>query len=52
LKNGRLLQAAAGQYDAPITVDQNLRYRQNLATLPVPVVVLSAGRSTYLMHSL
>lgn len=47
LKNGRLLQAAAGQYDALITVDQNLRYQQNLETLPVPVIVLSARRSTY-----
>jgi predicted nuclease of predicted toxin-antitoxin system len=47
LKNGRLLQAAAGQYDALVTVDQNLRYQQNLETLPVPVIVLSAGRSTY-----
>ena len=48
LKNGRLLQAAAaGRYDALITVDQNLRYQQNLETLPVPVIVLSAARSTY-----
>ena len=49
LKNGRLLQAAAGQYDALITVDQNLRYQQNLETLPLPVIVLSARRSTYPM---
>jgi hypothetical protein len=49
LKNGRLLQAAAGQYGAFITVDQNLRYQQNLETLPVPVIVLSAKRSTYPM---
>jgi predicted nuclease of predicted toxin-antitoxin system len=49
LKNGRLLRAAAGQYDALITVDQNLRYQQNLETLPVPVIILSAGRSTYPM---
>jgi hypothetical protein len=49
LKNGRLLQAAAGQYDALITVDQNLRYQQNLETLPVPVIVLSARRSIYSM---
>lgn len=47
LKNGRLLQAAAGQYGALITVDQNLRYQQNLETLPV--IVLSAKRSTYPM---
>ena len=49
LKNGRLLQAAAGHYDAFTTVDQNLRYRQNLETLPVPVIVLSSKRSTYPM---
>lgn len=49
LKNGRLLQAAAGQYDALLTVDQNLRYQQNLETLPVPVIILSAGRSIYPM---
>jgi len=49
LKNGRLLQAAAGQYDALITVAQNLRYQQNLETLPIPVIVLSARRSTYPM---
>lgn len=49
LKNGRLLQAAAGRYDALITVDQNLRYQQNLGTLPVSVIILSAGRSVYPM---
>jgi len=49
LKNGRLLQAAVGHYDVLITVDQNLRYQQNLETLPVPVIVLSAKRSTYPM---
>ena len=37
LKNGRLLQAAAGQYDALITVDQNLRYQQNLEALSLSV---------------
>jgi predicted nuclease of predicted toxin-antitoxin system len=47
LKNGRLLQAAAGRYDVLITVDQNLRYQQNLKALPIAVIVLSAKRSTY-----
>lgn len=47
LKNGRLLQAAAGHYDVLVTVDQNLRYQQNLEA--VPVIVLSARRSTYPM---
>jgi hypothetical protein len=47
LKNGRLLQAAAGRYDVLITVGQNLRHQQNPETLPIPVVALSAKRSTY-----
>jgi len=47
LKNGRLLQAASGQYDVLVTVDQNLQYQQNLKTLAIAVVVLKAKRSTY-----
>ncbi|MET0626427.1 MAG: DUF5615 family PIN-like protein [Pyrinomonadaceae bacterium] len=48
LKNGRLLQAAAaGRYDVLVTVDQNLQHQQNPETLPLPVIVLSAKRSTY-----
>ena len=49
LKNGRLLQAASGHYDVLVTVDQNLRYQQNLLTLAVAVIVLKARRSTYPM---
>lgn len=47
LKNGRLLRAASGQYDALVTVDQNLQYQQNLNTFALAVVVLKARRSTY-----
>jgi predicted nuclease of predicted toxin-antitoxin system len=47
LKNGRLLQAASGQYDVLVTVDQNLTYQQNLKSFSVAVIVLSARRSTY-----
>jgi hypothetical protein len=32
LKNGRLLQAASGQYEVLVMVDQNLQYQQNLKT--------------------
>ena len=49
LKNGRLLQAASGHYDALVTVDQNLRYQQNLYTLAIAVIILKARRSTYPM---
>jgi len=49
LKNGRLLQAASGQYDVLVTVDQNLQYQQNLQTLAIAILVLKAKRSTYPM---
>lgn len=42
MKNGALLARAAVEFEALITVDQNLPYQQNLATLPVAVVVLVA----------
>jgi predicted nuclease of predicted toxin-antitoxin system len=47
LKNGRLLQAASGQYEVLVTVDQNLQYQQNLKNLAVAIIVLKARRSTY-----
>lgn len=47
LKNGRLLQAAFGQYDVLVTVDQNLQYQQNLKTFNIAIIVLKAKRSTY-----
>ena len=42
VKNGALLKLAAADFDAFITVDQNLRHQQNLKTLPIAVVVLIA----------
>jgi hypothetical protein len=42
LSNGVLLQRAAEAFDALITTDQNLEFQQNLATLPIAVVVLVA----------
>lgn len=47
LKNGQLLQAASGQYDVLVTVDQNLQYQQNLKAFAIAVIVLKAKRSTY-----
>ena len=49
LKNGRLLQAAAGQYDVVVTVDQNLQYQQNLKNFALAIIVLKSQRSTYSM---
>lgn len=40
LKNGELLRRAAERFDALLTADQNLEYQQNLAALPIAVVVL------------
>jgi hypothetical protein len=40
LRNGRLMAAASSQFDALLTVDQNLKHQQNLAALPVSVVVM------------
>jgi predicted nuclease of predicted toxin-antitoxin system len=42
VKNGALLSLAAAEFDAFITVDRNLPYQQNVATLPIAVVVLVA----------
>ena len=42
IKNGRLLALAAQRFDAFITVDKNLPYQQNTATLPLAVLVLDA----------
>jgi len=42
LRNGKLLATAASQFDALLTVDQNLKYQQKLATLPIAVVVMVA----------
>ena len=42
VKNGRLLTLAASEFDAFITVDKNLPFQQNLATLPIALIVLDA----------
>jgi hypothetical protein len=42
IKNGRLLALAATEFDAFITVDKNLPFQQNLAALPIAIVVLDA----------
>jgi hypothetical protein len=42
VKNGKLLALAANEFDAFITVDKNLPYQQNLATLPIAVIVLDS----------
>jgi predicted nuclease of predicted toxin-antitoxin system len=42
IENGRLLALAAQEFDVFVTVDRNLSYQQNLAAIPIPVIVLRA----------
>ncbi len=42
LANGALLKQAATAFDVLLTADQNIEFQQNLATLPIAVVVLVA----------
>lgn len=44
-KNGKLLALAASRFDVFLTADKNLEFQQNLAELPIAVVVLHV-RST------
>jgi predicted nuclease of predicted toxin-antitoxin system len=46
MRNGALLaQAAAAGFDVMVTMDSGVAYQQNLATLPVAVIVLTAASS-------
>ena len=41
-KNGKLLALAATKFDVFLTMDGNLEYQQNLAALPIAVLVVEA----------
>lgn len=43
VKNGRLLTLAAAEFDVFLTMDANLEFQQNLATLPIAVLVVKAA---------
>ena len=45
VKNGKLLALAASRFDAFVTADRNLEFQQNLAKLPIAVVVLVARKN-------
>ena len=47
IKNGALLRLAATQFDVFVTVDSNLPYQQNAASVQIAVIVLR-GRTTRL----
>lgn len=46
-KNGELLMLVEGDFDVFITVDQNLRYQQNLASSQLRVIILIAASNQY-----
>ncbi len=41
-KNGKLLALAATRFEVFLTMDGNLEFQQNMATLPVAVLVIEA----------
>jgi hypothetical protein len=43
VKNGELLQLAAGRFDVFLTVDRNLEYQQTFTHLTIAVVVVHAA---------
>lgn len=42
IKNGQLLELASAQFDVFVTMDRNLQFQQNLAALPIAVLVVEA----------
>ncbi len=42
VKNGALLRAAEGSFDALLTVDQGVQHQQNLAGLRISVIIMVA----------
>ena len=47
LRNGALLAQASGQFDAFVTVDQNVHFQQNLTALPLPTAILVAPNNRF-----
>ena len=43
IKNGKLLALAATRFDVFLTMDQNLEYQQNPASLPIAILVVKAA---------
>ena len=42
IKNGELLALAAGKFDVLLTADKGMEYQQNLAILPVSILIVLA----------
>lgn len=43
VKNGKLLALAADEFDVLITADRGMEYQQNLASLPIAIIVVLAN---------
>ena len=48
-KNGKLLALAADEFDVLLTADKGMEYQQNLATLPIAILIVLA-RSNRMEH--
>jgi predicted nuclease of predicted toxin-antitoxin system len=42
IKNGELLALAAGEFDVLLTADKGMEYQQNLAALPISILIVLA----------
>ena len=42
IKNGKLLSLAASEFDIFLTADRGIEYQQNLASLPIAVLIVLA----------
>ena len=42
ITNGKLLALAAGEFDVLLTADRGMEYQQNLASLPVSILIVLA----------
>ena len=47
LKNGKLLEAAALDFDVLITVDRNIEHQQNVNEVELAIIVLAANSNRY-----
>jgi len=41
IQNGTLLRIAATEFDCFLTADRSLEFQQNLAVLPIPVMIMA-----------
>src|SRR5690349_18438697 len=47
LKNGALLNAAKSQFDVLVTVDKSIRHQQNLQSIQIAMLLLTAKSNRY-----